>query len=160
VIDAEEILLQLCGRPDVAAFKRVKAMQMRLADAARRIVADDLGGVLPESGKQFLETGHGRWRLAAKSNSDNSTEERERRRMGATPVLMFGDLSEYRRAHGWIGIDELYALHGVHFDLERIIRATADHLKEATEHPLGVTNDQRDAERVVVKSTQPTPTPQ
>jgi len=125
MIDSEEILRAVCGDPDVAAFKRVKATTMRFADAARHVIADDLDGVIPESGKQFMDTQHGRFRLAAKANSDNSTEASAHQQMGARPVVMFGDPTAFRRAQGWISIEELYDLHHKRLRPERLIRLAA-----------------------------------
>jgi hypothetical protein len=135
VIDSEEIYRAVCGAADVAAFKRVKATSMRFADAARHVIAEELGGTMPESGKQFMDTEHGRWRLAPNTNSDNSTEASAHRRMGAKPVLMFGEPSAFRRAQGWISIEEFYELHGARLRPKRLIRLAAKRLDARAELP-------------------------
>jgi hypothetical protein len=159
MIDSEEILLRVCGAPDIAAFKRVKATQMRFAHAARQLIARDLGGMIPESGKQFLDTPLGRWRLASKPNSDNSTEAYAHRQMGARPVLMFGDLSAFRRKQGWISIEELYEAHDVPLDPRRLVRLAAKlagHPEEATE---SVKHGPRAVPRPVVRSSRTAASP-
>lgn len=116
--------------PKVAAFKLVKSMSMRLARAVKDVIADELHGDIPPAGKQFLTTSRGVWRLAARANSDNSTEALAHRRAGARSVQVFGELSEYRRNQGWLGVDDLYAAHGVRFDPERLLRGVARRLGE------------------------------
>lgn len=130
MIDNEELLVALCGERKVGAFKEVKRTSMRLARVVRRVIADDLGGSLPTTGKQFLTTDRGKWRLAAKANTDNSTEEEAHRQLGARFVQVFGEVADDRRARGWIGVDELYALHGVKFDARRIVEKTVVRLRD------------------------------
>lgn len=122
MIDSEELLVELCGVEKVEAFKDVKSTSMRLARVVKEAIAQDLGGTIPPSGKQFLTTREGTWRLAARANSDNSTEMHAHRRAGAQYVQVFGHLSDYRRAQGWMSIDELYAQHGRRFDPGRLLR--------------------------------------
>src|SRR5690348_12504368 len=131
MIDSEVILEAVCGASEVAAFKRVKVASMRLADSARHVIAEDLGGEIPHSGKQFLLTKRGTWRLAPRANSDNSTEASAHRSMGARPVVMFGEVTSFRRDQGWISIEELYALHRTRFDPQRLITLTAMRLEGA-----------------------------
>lgn len=128
MIDSEELLVALCGPEDVEAFKEVKSTSMRLARVVKQIIADDLGGEIPTTGKQFLTTSQGIWRLAARANSDNSTEAQAHRRAGARSVQVFGELTDYRRAQGWMSIDELYSQHGRRFDSRRLLRQVVHRL--------------------------------
>lgn len=128
LIDNEELLVAFCGAPKVAAFKEVKRSSMSLARAAKQVIASELGGQLPASGKQFLSTSRGLWRLATRANSDNSTEARAHRRAGARPVQIFGELSESRRGQGWISVEELYAEHGLVLDSQRLIERVVERL--------------------------------
>lgn len=129
MIDSEQLLVRVCGARKVAAFKDVKRTSMRVADVVRHVVAEELGGKLPETGKRFLHTGHGTWRLASRANSDNTTEDTAHRRMGATTVQVFGELSALRREQGWITVSELYEIHGVKFDGERLEAEVARRLR-------------------------------
>jgi hypothetical protein len=128
MIDSDELLLELCGARKVAAFKEVKLTSMRLARVVKEVIASELGGSLPAKGKQFLTTSRGTWRLAARANSDNTTEEVAHRRMGVSLVQVFGELSGERRARGWITVQELYAVHRVTFDPERLLEKVAERL--------------------------------
>jgi hypothetical protein len=74
VIDNEELLVAILGSDKVATFKEVKLTSMRLARVVREVIAEDLDGSLPPTGKQFLRTRCGLFRLASRSNSDNTTE--------------------------------------------------------------------------------------
>lgn len=128
MIDNEELLKTVCGSDKVAAFKEVKRSSMKLAGAVRAVVAEELGGSLPAHGKQFLTTTHGTWRLAARANSDNSTELAAHRAMGVELVQVFGEVPDQRRAEGWIDVADLYNLHGVRFDQRRLLRKVASQL--------------------------------
>lgn len=122
MIDSESLLTELCGKRNVATFKEVHHTSMRMARAVKEIIAEDLQGELPTKGKQFLETSQGTWRLATRANSDNTTEERAHKRMGARLVQVFGEINSRRRARGWMSVEELYAEHQVGFDPDRLIR--------------------------------------
>ncbi len=126
--DNEELVKAVCGSDEVVAFKEVKRRSMQLAGAVRAVVAEVLGGTLPPSGKQFLTTGRGVWRLAARSTSDNSTGRAAHRRMGVGLVQVFGEVPEQRRAEGCIDVADLYGLHGVRFDQRRLLRKVARRL--------------------------------
>lgn len=128
MIDSEELLIEFCGQRKVEAFKEVKLASMRLARVVKQVIAADLEGKLPTSGKQFLSTSRGLWRLAARANSDNSTEALAHRRAGARSVQVFGKLSQYRRAQGWMSVDELYAEHGLVFDSRKLLQQVVDQL--------------------------------
>jgi hypothetical protein len=128
MIDSEELLVALCGPEDVEAFKEVKSTSMRLARVVKEVIAAELGGQIPASGKQFLTTSRGTWRLAARANSDNSTEAHAHRRAGARSVQVFGTLSDYRRGQGWMSIDELYACHGKAFDPQHLLGKVKERL--------------------------------
>jgi hypothetical protein len=153
MIDNDELLRAVCGSADVDAFKRVKVTSMRLADIARHVIADDLHGEIPETGKQFLITRRGTWRLASRANSDNSTEESAHRHMGARPVQIFGELTAFRKSRGWISIEELYAIHGRQFRPRRLMRHIGKHvpLPPNGEHPVKRNADA--SRRPVVRST-------
>lgn len=129
MIDSEQLLVRVCGARNVVAFKDVKRTSMRLADVVRHVVAEELAGELPATGKRFLFTERGTWRLASRANSDNTTEDTAHRRMGATTVQVFGELSALRREQGWITIAELYDIHGVAFDAERLESKVARKLR-------------------------------
>jgi hypothetical protein len=122
VIDSDELLIRLCGADRVEAFKEVKLTSMRVAKEVKQVVAEELGGSIPTSGKQFLTTPHGMWRIATRANSDNTTEQNVHRRMGANNVQVFGELTQYRRERGWITLAELYEIHGVEFDETRLVQ--------------------------------------
>ncbi|HEX6701999.1 MAG TPA: hypothetical protein VF101_14830 [Gaiellaceae bacterium] len=122
-------MIEICGDANVAAFKEVKLTSMRLARAVKEVIAEELDGDLPRKGKHFLRTEKGIWRLAARENTDNTTEERAHKRMGAHLVQVFGDINERRRERGWITVEELYGRHGVHFDGDRIVKKVIDRLR-------------------------------
>jgi hypothetical protein len=128
MIDNDELLKAVCGSEKVAAFKEVKRTSMRLAGVVREVVAEELGGSLPPSGKQFLTTSRGTWRLAARANSDNSTERAAHRSMGVGLVQVFGEVPEQRRTEGWIDVADLYDLHAARFDQRRLLRKVARRL--------------------------------
>lgn len=125
MIDNEDLLIEICGSRKVAAFKEVKLTSMRVARATREVIASDLRGTLPARGKQFLTTSKGLYRLASRSNSDNTTEQEAIRRLGATVVQVFGELSADRRARGWITVEDLYRAHRVRFDADTIVKKVA-----------------------------------
>jgi hypothetical protein len=129
MIESDELLIRLCGADRVASFKEVMLTSMRLARVVKQVVAIELDGALPATGKQFLTTPRGVWRLAARANSDNSTEARAHRRLGAKSVQVFGELTPYRREQGWITLEELYGLHDVKFDPERLLGKVAERLR-------------------------------
>jgi hypothetical protein len=129
MIDSEELLVALCGRRKVAAFKEVKLTSMRLARVVKQVIAEDLDGSLPPTGKQFLTTSRGTWRLAARANSDNTTEESVHRRLGVRLVQVFGELTDYRRSKGWITVEDLYGIHSVRFDAAAMLRRVATRLQ-------------------------------
>jgi hypothetical protein len=116
MIDEDEILIRIVGKPRVNTYKEVHLTQMRLARFVKLVIADDLAGQLPVSGKQYLSTRKGLFRLAARGNSDNTTEQAAHRRAGAQIVQIFGNLSALRQAQGWMTVVELYKLHRVRFD--------------------------------------------
>lgn len=122
MIDNNELLAAILGQDKVETFKEVKLASMRLARVVKEVIADELGAQMPSTGKQFLKTKHGLFRLAARSNSDNTTEQLANRRLGAKTVQVFGDLTPDRRAKGWLTIEDLYALHGVQFRSQRMLR--------------------------------------
>jgi hypothetical protein len=122
VIDNDELLVAILGEGKIATFKEVKGTSMRLARVVREVIAEDLDGVLPPKGKQFLKTKRGLFRLASRANSDNTTEQLAHRRMGAQTVQVFGDLSPVRRAQGWMTVEELYDLHGLRFNAQAMLR--------------------------------------
>jgi hypothetical protein len=86
MIDNDELLTAIVGERRVATFKEVKLTSMRLARVVREVIAEDLHGTLPTTGKQFLTTRHGVFRLASRPNSDNTTEQLAHERMGARTV--------------------------------------------------------------------------
>lgn len=153
MIDSDEVLRAVCGSADVEAFKRVKVTSMRIADIARRVIADELHGQIPETGKQFLITERGTWRLASRANSDNSTEESAHRHMGARPVQMFGELTAFRRSRGWISIEELYAIHGLEFRPRPLMRRISKHVPLPPDGRPRVKSDADASRRPVVRST-------
>ena len=127
MIDNDELLIAILGEDKVETFKEVKLTSMRLARVVREVIADDLQGSLPARGKQFLTTRRGVFRLASRPNSDNTTEQEAHRRMGATTVQVFGELSAIHKARGWITIEELYRLHRARFDQAWLLRQVAAH---------------------------------
>jgi hypothetical protein len=122
MIDSEALLTQLCGPSELATFKHVHRMSMRLARVVKEVIAEELHGELPSKGKQFLETPRGRWRLATRANSDNTTEEQAHRQMGAHLVQVFGEINSQRTSRGWMSVEDLYSAHGVQFDASRLVR--------------------------------------
>jgi hypothetical protein len=129
MIDSEELLREICGVDKLPAFRDVKLTSMRLGRVVKEIIACDLGGTLPVKGKQFLTTWRGTWRLATRANSDNTTEEVAHRQMGAGLVQVFGELGEDRRGRGWITVEELYEVHRVKFDPDRLIKEVVGRLR-------------------------------
>lgn len=107
MIDHRELLIALCGSQEYDAYVRVKKVTMLLARAARQVVADDLGGEIQATGKQYVRTSLGLWRVAMGDNSDNSTEQAANDRAGARVVQVCD-----RPSNGAINLEELYRLHG------------------------------------------------
>jgi hypothetical protein len=131
VIDNDEVLIAILGERKVEAFKEVKLTSMRLARVVREVIANDLSGSLPASGKQFLTTRRGLFRLASRPNSDNTTEQEAHRRLGATTVQVFGELSPVHQSRGWITVEELYRLHRVRFDQTRVLDDVVARFRDA-----------------------------
>jgi hypothetical protein len=125
MIDSDELLAAIVGEAKVATFKEVKLTSMRLAHVVRQVIAEDLDGTLPSTGKQFLTTRRGLFRLASRPNSDNTTERHAHVQMGAKTVQVFGDMSALGRARGWITVEELYRLHRVKFDPTEMLKKVA-----------------------------------
>lgn len=121
MIDDDAILGSICGPQRVQTFKTVKLTSMLIGRVVKQIVAEDLNGTLPPFGKQFLTTQRGVFRLALRANTDNTTEEAAHRRAGAELVQVFGTPGPRRAQRGWIGIDQLYARHGVPFDANILV---------------------------------------
>lgn len=91
---------------DVATYKRVKATTMRIADDARDICARLVDGRIGDggrSGKQFLQTSRGKFRLATSMQSDNSTEVAAHERMGVRTI----HLSEPGEMIDWFSMHNL-----------------------------------------------------
>lgn len=128
MIESDELLVAICGDAEVAIFKTVKGKSMRLARAVKEVIAEELDGNLPSSGKQFLSTSRGTFRLATRANSDNSTEEAAHRRMGAVSVQVFGEVDERHRERGWISLEDLYQRHGLRLREQQILRKLATRL--------------------------------
>lgn len=121
MIDNEELLTAVYGMRKVSTYREVAHGWVDLARVAKELIAEDLDGTLPPTGKQFLTTRLGRWRLAARHNTDNTTERAAHEAAGVKYVQIFGELSALRRAQGWISVEELYALHRVRFDEEAVL---------------------------------------
>lgn len=132
VIDNDELLVAILGASKIAIFKEVKLTSMRLARLVREVIADDLDGSLPKTGKQFLTTPRGLFRLAARPNSDNTTEQLAHQRMGARTVQVFGAVSPVHHARGWMTVEELYGLHGVEFDAQVMLTKIVTRLRSAS----------------------------
>jgi hypothetical protein len=125
LIDSDDLLSAIVGQRKVATFKEVKFTSMRLARIVREVIASDLGGKMPTKGKQFLTTKQGIFRLASRPNSDNTTEQLAHKRMGATVVQVFGELSPTHIARGWISVEQLYARHGKRFNATQMLQKVA-----------------------------------
>lgn len=96
----------LLSPTDVATYKRVKATTMRIADDAREICCRLVNGKIGDggrSGKQFLQTGRGKFRLATSTQSDNSTEVAAHERMGVATI----HLSEPEEMIAWFALHDL-----------------------------------------------------
>jgi hypothetical protein len=78
---------------EVETFLMVKRGQQVLASVVREELAVLVGGQLDHDGKEFLHTSEGVFRVALRSNSDNTTERAAHRRMGVE-TLNAGDLTE------------------------------------------------------------------
>jgi hypothetical protein len=92
---------------DVETFKRVKKGQARLARIARSAACGMVGGEIQGSGKEFVQTRRGLYRLAMGANSDNTTEAVAHDQMGAITVVMGDDerLKWFFGSHGWTDPD-------------------------------------------------------
>lgn len=102
---------------DVQTYKRVKAATMRIGDEARAIAAALVHGTDGDgsrSGKQFIQTTRGKYRLATSMQSDNSTETAAHERMGVETI----HLSEPAEMIQW------FASHGIDGRLayEKLVR--------------------------------------
>jgi len=131
MIDNDELLVAIVGEEKVATFKEVKLASMRLARVVREVIAEDLHGTLPVTGKQFLTTRRGLFRLASRPNSDNTTEQIAHTRMGARTVQVFGDVSPLHHSRGWMTVEELYRLHRVKFDAPAMLTKVATRFRAA-----------------------------
>ena len=98
---------------DATAFKRVKRIQMLLAPVARDIACWMVKGRMSNSGKEFVTTGQGTFRLCMKHNSDNSTERAANRARGVRTVVMGDDaeMAAFFQEHGLTnGVATFHAL--------------------------------------------------
>ena len=87
----------LCDPADVAAYKRVKAAEQRIAREAKAIAARLVGGTVGDgdrSDKQFIETSRGLYRFANSERSDNSSEIAVHERMGVTRSIRLPVIDE------------------------------------------------------------------
>jgi hypothetical protein len=132
MIDNEELLVAIVGESKVATFKEVKLTSMRLARVVREVIAEDLQGTLPATGKQFLTTRRGLFRLASRPNSDNTTEQLAHTRMGARTVQVFGDISTIHHSRGWMTVEELYRLHRIDFDAPTMLNKVATRFRASS----------------------------
>lgn len=98
---------------EMATYRRVKRGSMRLARIAREEVAKMVGGTINQNGKQFLMTPNGTYRMAMRSNSDNSTEAEAHDAMGAQTVVMNDNFQmlAFLREHGLNPGRSLITLH-------------------------------------------------
>jgi transposase len=133
LIDEDEVLIGIVGEWKVDIYKDVHLTQMRVARLVKLVIAGDLDGVLPTTGKQYLSTRRGLFRLAARGNSDNTTEQAAHRRAGAQIVQIFGNLSTQRQSEGWMTVTELYKLHRVRFDDRAMLAKIIQRYREDAE---------------------------
>jgi len=87
---------------EVMTYKRVKRGTMILARVARDIAADMVQGTIYGSGKEFVHTTQGMFRLAMAENSDNSTEQIAHTEMGAVTIIMGSryQMRQFFKGHG------------------------------------------------------------
>lgn len=108
-----------CSAADVAAYKRVKAISMRVAHVGRQVAAEMVNGTLAADGsKEFIETSHGKFRLSMGTNADNSTEQAAHERMNAQPVAM-GERAELGRFFAMHGLNAARATQQWLFEVRR-----------------------------------------
>ena len=96
-----------CDPEEVEVYVRVKRRTMRLARAGREVAASMVGGVIGDgerSGKEFVRTHLGLYRLATSDNADNTTEAAVHARMGIRGTVCMGDwagsMRPWLREHG------------------------------------------------------------
>jgi hypothetical protein len=98
----------LLNPASVAVYKRVKGQTMKIAEIARGLVAEAVGGSIGDgsrSRKQFVNTRRGQFRVCNSWNSDNSTEVAAHARMGVRTVHLDspGEVIGFFREHGLDG---------------------------------------------------------
>jgi hypothetical protein len=92
-----------CSAEDVATYKRVKRLTMRLGRVGRECAADIVHGDI--GANEVVRTRKGLYRLSVAGNSDNTTERFAHAQMGARAVVM-GDeeaMTEWFALHGLDG---------------------------------------------------------
>lgn len=105
---------------DIAAYKRVKRGTMIIARVAREIAAEMVDGEILRTGKEFVHTSEGMFRLAMAENSDNSTEQVAHMEMGAKTVIM-GSRAEMRWFFSIHGLQPGRAVNRFYREIERRI---------------------------------------
>jgi hypothetical protein len=105
---------------EVAIYKMVKRGSMLFARIARRVAAEMVGGYILKTGKEFVHTEHGMFRLAMAENSDNSTERIAHIEMGAKLVVM-GNPAEMQAFFALHDLNPRRAMYRFHKGIEREI---------------------------------------
>lgn len=85
---------RLCTQEQVDNFTFVRRLQQRAADVCREILAEMVEGEIRDpngTGKQFLWTRRGLFRIATSRLADNSTEDAAHRRLGAETLNVDDD---------------------------------------------------------------------
>ena len=87
---------------ELEGYVKGKRVAMRLARIGKQVVAEMVDGTI-EPGKSFLHTPVGRYRLANRANSDNTTERRAHQEAGVRTIILndAASLGELFREHGF-----------------------------------------------------------
>lgn len=109
-MDKKALAVEVFGDAAILNHNQVHGFYMSHARLIRELVAEDLGGEVDYSGKEFVRTYKGLFRVSAGNNSDNATELREHERLGVRNVVVFGSRDDA------LTLAELYDMHGYELD--------------------------------------------
>jgi len=110
---------------DVAAYKRVKSAEQRIAHETKQIAARLVGGTVGDgdrSDKHFIQTSRGLYRFANSLASDNSSETAMHEQMGVTRAIHLPNIDEVVEWFDEHGLDGRLAYQALTRDLRARFR--------------------------------------
>jgi hypothetical protein len=123
MLDSKQFDGSMVGRKAIDIHAEVHMYKMRKAAVVRQVIASDLGGSVPSTGRQYLTVGTDRWRIAMESGSDNSTEAAAHGLVGV--VCVFGEPPPHA-----LGPADLYARYGQIFTETQFVAKIKTELKK------------------------------